>query len=87
MRKEAENWLKQAESDLRNAEYLFKNQAYDVASFLSHQAAEKALKSYLLEVKKEIPLKTHNLKEYSDAAECPIDVSIALRDLTAPLHR
>lgn len=64
MRKEAENWLKQAESDLRNAEYLFKNHAYDVASFLSHQAAEKALKSYLLEVKKEIPLKTHNLKEY-----------------------
>lgn len=82
MRKEAENWLKQAESDLKNADLLFRQHAYDLVAFLSHQVAEKALKAYLYETKKEIPIKTHNLKEYADLAECPIDISTCLRDLT-----
>jgi len=82
MRKEAEQWLKQAESDLKNANLLFENKAYDVAAFLSHQIAEKALKSKILKANKELPLKTHNLKELGEVANCPIDVMVALRDLT-----
>jgi HEPN domain-containing protein len=82
MRKEAENFLSQAESDLRNAKLLFENEAYDLVAFLSHQIAEKAIKAYLIKKKNELPPKTHNLKELADAAGVPIKISLYLRDLT-----
>lgn len=82
MRKEAENLLKQAESDLRNAKLLFANNAYDIVAFLSHQIAEKAVKAYIVEKKSELPPKTHNLKELADVAGVPIKISLYLRDLT-----
>jgi len=82
MRKEAEQWLKQAESDLKNAKLLLKHGAYDLVAFLSHQIAEKALKHKIIKENKDIPAKTHNLKELGDVVECPIDVAVALRDLT-----
>ncbi|MFP3949630.1 MAG: HEPN domain-containing protein [Candidatus Micrarchaeia archaeon] len=82
MRKEAENWLKQAESDFKNAKFLVSKKAYDLVAFLSHQVAEKSLKAYIIEKKRELPFKGHNLKEYGEDAECPMEISIFLRDLT-----
>jgi len=83
MRKEAENWMKQAESDMKNAELMYNSGAYDIASFLSHQLAEKALKAYYIYSRKEFPNKTHNLKEYAEAInELPAELAIYCRDLT-----
>jgi HEPN domain-containing protein len=47
-KKEAERWFRQAEQDLRDAMLLGENQRYNYACFVSQQAAEKALKAYLL---------------------------------------
>jgi len=58
MRKEAQDLLKQVESDLKNAETLFKNEAYDLVAFLSHQIAEKSIKAYIIEKKEELPPKS-----------------------------
>ena len=82
MRKESEDLLKQAESDLKNAELLFRNEAYDLVAFLSHQMAEKAVKAYIYEKKEDIPPKVHNLKELGDVAGVPLNISFNLRDLT-----
>ena len=46
-REEYARWLRQAKHDLRTARVTAKNDAHDWACFLSQQAAEKALKSYL----------------------------------------
>ena len=43
---------------------------------------QKKLLQGHLEKKKELPSKGHNLKEYGDDAECPMEISIFLRDLT-----
>lgn len=44
---EAHRWLDQAESDLRAAEWSLEGGFAHTASFLSQQAAEKALKAFL----------------------------------------
>ncbi|MEM2948472.1 MAG: HEPN domain-containing protein [Candidatus Anstonellales archaeon] len=82
MRKESEYLIKQAEVDLHNAEKLLKEEAYDLVSFLSHQVAEKALKAVAYEKLKEMPPKTHNLREYAELLNAPLDISLACRDLT-----
>lgn len=82
MRRESENLLKQVESDLKNAEALFKIEAYDLVAFLSHQIAEKAIKAYIIEKKEELPPKIHDLKELGDFADVPLELSFNLRDLT-----
>lgn len=43
-----ERWLNQAQQDLNDAKFNLSGQRYNVACFLAQQAAEKALKSYLL---------------------------------------
>ncbi len=45
MRKEIENWLEQAKSDLAAARNSLKSRNFDWACFQSQQAAEKALKA------------------------------------------
>jgi HEPN domain-containing protein len=45
--KEYRRWLKQAEIDLDDARYSAQGGRYNLACFLSQQAAEKALKAYL----------------------------------------
>jgi HEPN domain-containing protein len=82
MRKESQDLLKQVDSDLKNAETLLKNEAYDLVAFLSHQIAEKSIKAYIIEMKEELPPKIHNLKELGDAADVPLELSFNLRDLT-----
>ena len=60
MRKETKNWWEQAKKDLKAAKINYENKVYYVASFLSQQAAEKALKALLLESEQKIP-KVHLL--------------------------
>lgn len=45
MAERSEDWLRQAESDLRHAEHSRDDGDYDWAAFASHQAAEKAIKA------------------------------------------
>jgi HEPN domain-containing protein len=53
-------WINKAEKDLMAAKMNFQQGLYEVASFLSHQAAEKALKAlYILKFKR--LWKTHDL--------------------------
>lgn len=40
-------WLQQGQRDLNAAEVLRQNDAYEWATFLAHQAAERVLKAYL----------------------------------------
>ena len=48
MRKEIENWIEQAKSDLAAARNSLKSKNFDWACFQSQQAAEKALKAVYL---------------------------------------
>ncbi len=60
MKKEVQNWWGQAQADLKAAKDNYYHEIYYVASFLSQQAAEKALKAVLL-LKNNIIPKTHSL--------------------------
>ena len=48
MRKEVQNWWKQAQHDVNTAEYLLDGKRYKEASFFCQQAAEKGLKAVLI---------------------------------------
>jgi HEPN domain-containing protein len=59
-------WLRKADSDLANAELcLAAEKSLDTACFHCQQAAEKALKAYLIVNHSEFPL-THDLKRLLD---------------------
>jgi HEPN domain-containing protein len=53
-------WLKKAASDMRAMEASIGAEAFDAACFHAQQAAEKALKAYLIGTETEFPY-THNL--------------------------
>lgn len=57
---EHERWLEFSRSDLKDAECLFKAESFLSATYHCQQAAEKALKAYLVFKEHEI-VKTHNL--------------------------
>jgi len=79
MREEAAGWWEQGRHDLSAARAMFREQIYYAAAFLSHQAAEKALKALLIEKRRELPPKTHNLLILGRLAEAPEEVMSALR--------
>lgn len=68
MRRDAESWLKQAKEDLRFAEAALKEGFFSWACFVSQQAVEKSLKSYLIEQTGTVQ-KTHRLLELARQAE------------------
>lgn len=49
MKEETKKWLTKAEKDLDDGLFNFKNERKEVASFLFHQAVEKALKAFQIE--------------------------------------
>ncbi|HHE47557.1 MAG TPA: HEPN domain-containing protein [Candidatus Acetothermia bacterium] len=79
MREETAGWWEQGRHDLAAARAMFKEGIYYAAAFLSHQAAEKALKALLIERRRELPPKTHNLLVLGRLAEAPEGVMSALR--------
>lgn len=60
MNEEYNNWLKQAESDLRKAKILLDNKEFDGVAFYSQQTAEKALKSVIIKKQGKL-VKIHDL--------------------------
>ena len=61
MTKSPQEWLKQADYDIKTAEIMFDNKRYFYAVFMCHLSIEKALKGLYQERLKEIPPKVHNL--------------------------
>ncbi|HLD10635.1 MAG TPA: HEPN domain-containing protein [Candidatus Nanoarchaeia archaeon] len=82
MRKEIENWWKQAKYDLETAKILLKTERYDAASFYCQQTIEKALKAYILETKKESPGPIHSLIKLANEAKIPEKFHKFLKNLS-----
>ena len=60
VRPEALEWLRAAEDDLEDARTLLRAGRYAGAAFHARQAAEKALKVAIIELRREVPLRLHN---------------------------
>src|SRR3989344_2635500 len=73
MKPEAKNWMSKAESDLITSKYNLKGKRYDAAIFYAQQAAEKSLKSLLIERTGEFP-KIHDLIKLAKLISLPLDL-------------
>jgi len=82
MRKEVIDWFTQSKADLRTAENCLKSADYYASAFFSQQAAEKALKAFHINEKKELPPRTHSLIEIGRTLKVPANLVPALRDLS-----
>lgn len=60
--KECDRWLRQAEYDLRAAQWCLEGKFYGPACFMAQQAAAKVLRAYLF-LKKEDPRETRSVAE------------------------
>lgn len=49
MKQESQNWLDRAKEDLTGAQFNCDGDKTDIAAFLCQQAAEKALKAFLIQ--------------------------------------
>lgn len=74
MRVEVERLIKQAERDLENARKSFHAEAYELASFVCHQAVEKYLKAAWMVTQKEPAPRTHSLTELADGLGVPAEL-------------
>ena len=61
MSKSPQEWLKQADYDMKTAEIMFDNKRYFYAVFMCHLSIEKALKGLYTQKLNKTPPKTHNL--------------------------
>jgi HEPN domain-containing protein len=61
MSKTPQEWLRQADYDMKTAEVMFDNGMYIYTVFMCHLSIEKALKGIHLHKLNEVPPKTHNL--------------------------
>lgn len=61
MTKTPEEWLEQANNDIRAAEIMFRNRQNIYAIFMCHLCIEKALKGIFVKRTEKIPPKIHNL--------------------------
>ena len=80
MKGEVEDWLKKAKNDLNAAKYNFDGKQYEVAAFLSQQAAEKALKAFYVKKFKKL-WKIHDLKILAVELKAPehiVELAITL---------
>lgn len=82
MRKEVENWIKQAEADLKTSRDCLTSKNYYAAAFFAEQCAEKALKAYFVFSKNDMAPKTHNLFELAMAVSLPKELIPIARKLT-----
>lgn len=81
MRKEIENWWKQAKDDLDKAKILFDNNKDDGAVFYCQQAIEKAIKALLLKKKGEI-IKVHDLVNLGKEVSLPGNLIDYCKEIT-----
>ncbi|MEW6062848.1 MAG: HEPN domain-containing protein [Nanoarchaeota archaeon] len=80
MRKEIEDWVKQALADLRKAEVLINSKNFDGAVFFCQQAVEKSLKALYMLKLKEIP-KGHSIIYFAQKVNVPKEMLSGIRDL------
>lgn len=80
MRKEVENWWKQAERDIVSAENSLKARDFYVSAFMSQQAIEKALKALFIQEKQEL-IKTHSVSKIGKLLNLPAEILIKISSL------
>jgi len=69
IREEALDWWKESLHNLRQAKRNLEIEEYSVAAFLSHQAAEKAMKAPYIVTKARLPPRGHDLIKLGRALE------------------
>ncbi|MCL6553989.1 MAG: HEPN domain-containing protein [Firmicutes bacterium] len=79
MREEARRWIAQADADLAHARASIRTGFHFAAAFACHQAAEKWLKGAIIERRRSMPPKTHNLVELGRWLEVPEEILSDLR--------
>ncbi len=62
MRSETKYWLDLASDDYKNSLLLWENHRYGATVFFCQQAVEKILKAYIIEYRREAPVKTHKIE-------------------------
>ena len=79
-------WFKYAKRDFDSAKYLtsMRPEPLEIICFHCQQAAEKALKAYLISIDMRVP-RTHDLDELLDLCEKHESIK-SLRDTTIPLN-
>src|SRR3989338_8076260 len=83
MNEEINNWVKQAEHDLKMAKGIINEGGFDTCAFLCQQSVEKYLKALFILQKKQNPPKTHYLEELGRAVNCPDELLDLLKELSA----
>ena len=83
MRPEAENWFRQAEADLANAQANVAPPSSYVAAFLVHQASEKALKAAFIAAGRELRRERRGLVALAVELGAPPDLVSQLREINA----
>lgn len=73
MTQKYDEWLKQAEYDLKAAEQMLQSNLPAHATFTIHLALEKLLKAYYVKLKGKTPPKTHSLLFFS--GELPLNLT------------
>ncbi|MDI6806968.1 MAG: HEPN domain-containing protein [Candidatus Aenigmarchaeota archaeon] len=80
--KEVEEWLKRAEKDLDDAKFSLEGKRFELASFLSQQAIEKALKTLYLKKFNKIK-KIHDLVILGRSVNLPKKFIKECKEITA----
>ena len=80
MRKEIENWWRQAEADFKSAKNSFNSEDYYASVFWYQQAIEKALKALFLIKLKQIP-RGHSIIHFAQKLQVPQYMLSGIRDL------
>ena len=82
MRKEVEQWWKQARKDLETAQHCSQSKDYYACAFFCHQAVEKGLKALYIEKNRVSPGTTHSLIHLASEVNMPAGFFSFLRQLT-----
>ncbi len=80
MRKEIENWWKQAQADLRSSQNCISSGDFYLSVFSSQQAVEKALKALCLLKFKELP-QGHSILFFAQKVKVPQEMLSGIREL------
>jgi len=79
--------LGEAEADLRHALMAYRSGSYNWSCFAAEQAAEKAMKAFLLGVTKRRPIHVHDLsvlhRQARNRLTLPVSVSMRLAELSS----
>lgn len=74
MEKQVQDWLEQAQADLKTTKDMITTQNYYAAVSFAQQCAEKALKALYIFTKKKLPPKLHDLAELARLVGAPDNI-------------